>query len=106
MRSLFLLLLTVAKDVVAQSASNVCTKSNVQSSLAAIDITGITINTDSIVAISVSNHTVTETDNYPGATGQNFCNVTFSYSHNGIDDSVSDGTDASVFKHASLPCGW
>ncbi|KAF2239338.1 tannase [Viridothelium virens] len=88
MRFLFLSMIIAAAAASALSLSNVCTDSNVQSSLAPITINGITIDSNSVVATPVYNYTVSDSDNYPGASGLSFCNVTLSYSHNGISDNV------------------
>ena len=88
MQRLLLALVAVGTTVSGLNLDNVCTDSNVQSALSSIDILGLTLNINSVATAPVSNHTVSESDNYPAGSGLDFCNVTFSYSHNGLDDKV------------------
>ncbi|KAI8063225.1 Tannase/feruloyl esterase [Gongronella butleri] len=74
----------------AASLSEVCTVAYVQSVLPSDDtIQGIAISADSVTANAVTNYTITESDLIPGREGLDFCNVTFSYSHTGLDDKVN-----------------
>lgn len=78
--------------VAAQNASlaSVCTVEYVQSVLPATNfIEGVAVDVNSVTASTVTNYTVTATDGMLGGSGYDFCNVTFSYTHTGLDDTVS-----------------
>ncbi|KAH8905833.1 tannase and feruloyl esterase [Coniochaeta sp. PMI_546] len=82
--------LVLAAGVSATALADVCTISYVQSVLPADNfIQGLTLSTDSVTANSVTNYTVPASSSNPGKSGLNFCNVTFSYSHKGLNDKVS-----------------
>lgn len=77
-----------AAIVHAVTLDDVCTTSYVQASLPADDFyTGITINSSSVLAFPVTNTSVSGQIMFPDAVFD-FCNVTFAYSHNGLDDQV------------------
>jgi len=85
------LLLTVASTTGAWAATlaDVCTTSYVESVLPADNfIQGVTLSAESVTANAVSNYTVAAGTSAPGKSGLNFCNVTFSFSHAGLDDKV------------------
>lgn len=73
------------------SLASVCTADYVSSVLPAagsIDGLGITFDTSSVTANAVYNYSTTDETMWPDASFD-FCNVTFSYSHDGLDgDSV------------------
>lgn len=74
----------------AQFLDDVCTVANVQASLPAADyLLGVVPNVDSVYAEAVTNYTVTGGEGQLGGSGFDFCNVTFSYTHTGGDDTVS-----------------
>lgn len=78
--------------VAAQNATlaSVCTIEYVQSVLPATNfIEGVAVNVDSVTASAVTNYTVAVSDGMLGGSGYDFCNVTFSYTHTGLDDTVS-----------------
>jgi tannase len=102
MRSSSLLLsASYANLASAATLSDVCTISYVTSALPADNfIQGITINTDTVTANPVRNYTVASAAATPPATGINFCNVTFTYTHAGLNDKVGDKTDSAVRSQA------
>lgn len=51
-------------------------------------IQGITINSASVTANAVTDYTVAPGATTPAKSGVNFCNVTFTYSHAGLNDKV------------------
>ncbi len=51
-------------------------------------ITGITPSPYSVKANAVVNYAVQASNTNPGKSGLDFCNVTFSYSHAGLNDKV------------------
>lgn len=74
--------------VTAASLSDVCSTSYVQAHLPAQGFyTGITIDASSVTASTVSNYSSAASDFFPAAT-LSFCSVSFSYSHDGKNDSV------------------
>lgn len=85
------LVAAVALQVAAQeSLDTVCTIEYVQSVLPAADyILGVVPNVDSVTANAVTNYTVSASSGLLGASGLDFCNVTFSYTHTGLGDTVS-----------------
>ncbi|RDW69819.1 carboxylic ester hydrolase-36 [Coleophoma cylindrospora] len=67
--------------------SDICTVSTIQAALPANDfIPGITFDASSVTAATVYNSSVSS-NNYPDAT-IDYCNVTFAYSHAGLNDKV------------------
>lgn len=71
------------------SLADVCTTAYVQSALPADGfIEGITLSSASVTSNPVTNYTVPLADLNPSKAGLDFCNVTFSYSHTGLDDTV------------------
>lgn len=82
----------VVSAVAAQNTTlaSVCTVDYVQSVLPATDfIEGVALNVDSVTANAVTNYTVAVSDGMLGGSGLDFCNVTFSYTHTGLNDTVS-----------------
>lgn len=82
----------LALKVSAASLDDVCTSSYVAAHLPAsgyYDDYALSIDTSSVTANPVLNYTVGATDSnfFPAATFD-YCNVTFTYSHDGRDDSV------------------
>ena len=78
---------TLASAAIAHAASlsDVCTTSHVKSSLPSNGtFTGITLNASSVTANAVYNNSVSGETFFPDATFD-YCNVTFSYNHNGLD---------------------
>ncbi|EHL00674.1 alpha/beta-Hydrolase [Glarea lozoyensis ATCC 20868] len=85
-----LALASTAMVVRAASLSDICTTSYVSAALPVTGFyTGITINPDSLTVNAVANTTVTGQDFFPDATFD-YCNVTFTYSHDGLNDSVTN----------------
>lgn len=78
-----------ALRVTAASLADVCTTTYVQSKLPTDVVEGITLETDSVTANAVYNHSVSAGDLWPGKSGLNFCNVTFAYTRDGVNDTVS-----------------
>ncbi len=73
----------------AATLADVCTVSNVQASLPANGtLLGISFNTNSVTANAVYNSSSQSSANAP-ASVIDYCNVTLSYSHNGLEDNVN-----------------
>ncbi|PQE27725.1 Tannase feruloyl esterase protein [Rutstroemia sp. NJR-2017a BVV2] len=88
MRSNALFLVSGATTATAASLASVCSTSHISSALSAIEnINGITLNANSVTANAVYNETHTGETFFPDDT-INYCNVTFSYTHNGLNDTV------------------
>lgn len=88
------LIAAMVSGVVAQNATqtlaSLCTVAYVQSILPATNfIEGVAVNVDSVAASAVTNYTVAASDGMLGGSGYDFCNVTFSYTHTGLNDTVS-----------------
>jgi tannase len=72
------------------SLNDVCTPSYVQSVLPTDDfIEGIKLSSTSVTSNPVTNYTGALGDLNRSKNGLDFCNVTFSYSHTCLDDTVS-----------------
>lgn len=72
----------------ATTITEVCTPSYVQSSLVFDSIiNGIVIDSSSVTANIVTDASANGDNNFPDAVFD-YCNVTFAYSHNGVDDQV------------------
>lgn len=85
------MLVSGAATATAASLASVCTTSHISSALSAIkSFNGITLNTDSVTANAVYNETHTGQTFFPDDT-IDYCNVTFSYTHNGLNDTVLVG---------------
>jgi tannase len=70
--------------------ADVCTAAYVQSALPTDNfIEGVVISPASVAVNAVSNYSVAAGDLSIGMEGVDFCNVTFSYSHAGLNDTVS-----------------
>lgn len=81
--------LAVAAAASATTLDSLCTSTYAQAVLPADDIyEGITIDHSSVVTTSVKNASVQGQEFYPDATFD-YCNVSFSYSHNGLNDKVN-----------------
>ncbi|OJJ46791.1 hypothetical protein ASPZODRAFT_16542 [Penicilliopsis zonata CBS 506.65] len=79
-------LLSAASVAAAASLSDICTDSYAQAALPLDAIDGVTIDSSSVTTSLVSNFTA-ESIFYPTGTFD-YCNLTFAYSHNGIDGDV------------------
>ncbi|PSR79516.1 putative tannase [Coniella lustricola] len=84
--------LALAAAVRGASLDDVCTPEYAAAALPPTgfyDYVGLTVNADSVTANPVTNYTVGPTDSvfFPAATFD-YCNVTFTYSHTGRNDSV------------------
>lgn len=83
-------LITAALVALGDTATlnDVCTTSYVQAALPGSDFyLGVTIDPSSVVVNPVTNASVTGQNMYPDAVFD-YCNVSFAYSHNGLDDQV------------------
>jgi tannase len=79
----------LAPRACAATLASVCTTTYVLSVLPADNfIQGITINSASVTANAVTNYTVASGATTPATSGVDFCNVTFTYSHTGLNDKV------------------
>lgn len=75
----------------ASTLASICSTSNIQNSLpSSSDIDGLIFR--DVTAQAVYNSSVEAGNNYPAATGRNFCNVTVAYKHAGKDDAVGFAT--------------
>lgn len=78
--------IVLATAASATSLSSICTTSYATEALPIGAIDGITIDADSVSTSLVTNYTASSiffpTDTF------NYCNLTFAYSHDGIDDDV------------------
>lgn len=70
------------------SLATVCTSTYVQNALPLDAISGVQIDQTSITVNPVYNASFTDSDFFPNAYDQSYCNVTFSYSHTGKSDSI------------------
>ena len=69
--------------------ADLCTVAYVQSVLPPSGlITGISPSSTSVTANAVTNYTATAGNTNPSKVGLDFCNITFSYSHAGLNDRV------------------
>lgn len=75
--------LVYASVAAATSLSQICTTSYAQAALPLDAIDGITVDTSSVTTSLVTNYTASSIF-YPTETF-NYCNLTFAYSHDGID---------------------
>ncbi|KAJ5918851.1 tannase [Penicillium verhagenii] len=70
----------------AASLKDVCTTTYAKKALPASDeFQGLTLDTSSITANAVYNASTTNEDNWPDVYGFDYCNITMTYSHNGIE---------------------
>ncbi|KAJ5913085.1 tannase [Penicillium tannophilum] len=103
-----LILLASASAAYATSLSSACTAARVRNSLPEDGyILGVTFDHDSVTANAVYNSSHSDEVFFPDAT-INYCNVTFSYTHEGSDDSVIVGyymPAPSNFKNRFLATG-
>lgn len=73
-----------------QTLDDVCTVEYIQSVLPAPNfLLGVVPNNASITANPVTNYNVSASAGSIGGSGFDFCNVTFSYTHTGLDDTVN-----------------
>jgi tannase len=80
---------SLARRACAATLASICTTAYVQSVLPADNfIQGITINSASVTANDVTNYTVASGATTPATSGLDFCNVTFTYSHTGLNGKV------------------
>ena len=80
---------TPAFAATPSSLAEMCNIAYVQSVLPPSDlITGISASSASVTANAVTNYTAVAGNTNPGKSGLDFCNVTFSYSHAGLNDKV------------------
>lgn len=80
-------LAALASLTTATSLNDVCNTDFVKSVLPSDAITGVVFNPDSVTAEANTNVSVSDSSNFPDAV-INFCNVTVSYSHSGLNDTV------------------
>jgi hypothetical protein len=84
-----LLLLTPLFIFAKASLTDVCTTPYVRAALPADNfINGVVLSSSSITVNIVTNYSVAANDLFPGKDGLDFCNVTFSYTHTGLNDTV------------------
>jgi len=74
----------------AASLNSVCTSAYARTAISAVPYQGLTVDLNSIVANPVSNFSISGQTNYPDA-NFDYCNVTLSYSHDGLNDTVNLG---------------
>ena len=87
--SFVLFLATTIHGIGAACTVDVCSMAYIQSALPANGfIDGVTLSPDSVTANSVKNYSVAASSETPAAQGLDFCNVTFSYGHAGLGDTV------------------
>jgi tannase len=87
-----LLIAAGASGAFATSLSNICNVDYITKSLPSDEsaIQGLVYG--DVTAQPVYNSSVEAGNNYPAATGRNYCNVTVAYNHAGKDDAVSIGS--------------
>ncbi|KAJ4307483.1 hypothetical protein N0V94_009714, partial [Neodidymelliopsis sp. IMI 364377] len=99
---------SLATTVASLSLTDLCTTSYAQSKLpTASTLQGITIDPSSVITTLASNYSFTNQVFYPDATVA-YCNITFSYTHNGLNDLVNVAyfaPDPSAFKNRFLATG-
>jgi hypothetical protein len=78
--------LAYASVAAATSLSDICTDSYAQAALPLDAIDGITVDASSVTTSLVTNYTASSIF-YPTETF-NYCNLTFAYSHNGIEGDI------------------
>lgn len=85
-------LLASASVASAASLSSICSVDNIKNSLPVdkAELQGLVFG--DVTAQSVYNSSVEAGNNYPAASGRNFCNVTVAYQHAGKDDAVRLGS--------------
>lgn len=72
----------------ASTLASICTTTSIQNSLPGNDFSIQGLVFGDVTAQPVYNSSVQAGNNYPAASGRNFCNVTVAYSHAGRDDAV------------------
>lgn len=88
MRVTGLFLAGLASSASATSLADICTASYARKNLPSLPLSaGILVNDSSVTAETFYNVSFTGSAMYPNAT-ISYCNVTFAYSHHGLDDKV------------------
>lgn len=108
MQHLLLCLVAAAPLAWAASLSSLCTISNIAANLPVSNFTDLVFSTGSISATPVYNGSAKSSTNFPGVSGLTYCNVTFSYSHSGLGDTVLVQyflPDPSLFRNRFLTTG-
>lgn len=83
-----LLIASVASVASGKTLSDICSTGFISSKLPSGDAALQGIVYGDVTAEQVFNTSIEASNNYPSASGRNFCNVTVAYSHAGKDDAV------------------
>lgn len=79
---------TIASVASATSLSEICRTNSIKTSLPVQDSAFQGLRFGDVTAQAVLNSSVEAGNNYPAASGRNYCNVTVAYSHAGKHDAV------------------